>query len=160
MKIEKHSVVSIEYTLTNNEGNVIDTSENGEPLSYLHGTGSLIPGLEKELEGKKLGDSFKLSIPPEEGYGQRNEQQISEIPKSEFRGVETFEKGMQFQTHSEHGVQVVTVIDIVGDNVTVDGNHPLAGETLNFDVSIVSVRKALPEELTHGHAHGPGGAHH
>ncbi|MBF0236090.1 MAG: peptidylprolyl isomerase [SAR324 cluster bacterium] len=161
MQISKNSVVSINYTLTNNEGEVLDTSEGHGPLFYLHGNGNLIPGLEKELEGKVVGNSFKVSVPPEEAYGLHDEEQVQIVPRTAFRGVKQVEPGMQFQVETEEGgQQVITVTDVDGDDITVDSNHPLAGQTLNFDVTIMEIREASAEELHHGHVHGPGGHHH
>ncbi|MHA3771066.1 FKBP-type peptidyl-prolyl cis-trans isomerase [Verrucomicrobiota bacterium sgz303538] len=160
MKIEKDKVVSIDYTLTDGENEVIDSSKGGAPLAYLHGNGNLVPGLEKALEGKTTGESVKVSIPPEEGYGLRNEERVGEVPRSAFAGAPDVQPGMQFQARGPHGVELVTVVAVGNDTVTVDGNHPLAGETLNFDVTVRDVRDATAEELEHGHAHAPGGHHH
>ncbi|MBF0278681.1 MAG: peptidylprolyl isomerase [SAR324 cluster bacterium] len=161
MKIEKNKVASIDYTLKDNNGEVMDTSEGGEPLAYIHGIGNLIPGLENELEGKKEGDSFKITIEPGDAYGFRDDELTQVAPRSAFEGVEEpLEVGMQFRVQAEEGEQIATVVDIDGDNITLDANHPMAGETLNFDVSIVSIREATEEELEHGHPHGPGGTHH
>jgi FKBP-type peptidyl-prolyl cis-trans isomerase SlyD len=129
-------------------------------LAYLHGAGNIIPGLENALEGKKAGDSLKVTIAPEDGYGEKSEGLIQVVPKDMFQGVETVEVGMQFHAQTDHGMQVITVAAVDGNNVTVDGNHPLAGQTLNFDVKIIEVRAASPEELDHGHVHGAGGHHH
>jgi len=160
--IGKDKVVSIDYTLTNDAGDVIDSSKGREPLQYLHGHGRLIPGMEKGLEGRAVGDTFKLTLPPEEGYGKKDPNMVQAVPRSNFQGVPSIEKGMQFQARSPdgHGARVVTVVDVSADTVTVDANHPLAGETLHFDVSVKDVRDASPEEIAHGHAHGPGGHHH
>ena len=160
MHIKKDTVVSIDYTLTDKNGEVMDSSKNSEPLSYIHGIGNLIPGLEKELEGKEPGDSFKVSISPEEGYGVRDEKQVQVLSRDAFEGVESLEVGMQFQVRHDEGNQLITIIDIEGDKVTIDGNHPLAGETLNFDITVVSTREATKEELEHGHVHGEGGHQH
>jgi FKBP-type peptidyl-prolyl cis-trans isomerase SlyD len=160
MQIEKHTVVSIDYTLTNKEGIVLDSSKENELLSYIHGVGNLIVGLEKELEGKSVGDAFKVSIPPDEGYGFRDDSLIEVVGKDMFQGVDSLETGMQFQAPTNQGVKIFSIVKIEGDEVTVDGNHPLAGETLNFDVKVMNIREATDEELAHGHAHGPGGAHH
>jgi FKBP-type peptidyl-prolyl cis-trans isomerase SlyD len=160
MKIEKDKVVSIDYTLTDSESEVIDSSEGGAPLSYLHGNGNLVPGLEKALEGKTTGESLKVSIPPEEGYGARDDQKMGEIPRSAFTGAPDVQPGMQFQARGPQGTQTVTVVAVENDTVIVDGNHPLAGETLNFDVTVREIRDATAEELQHGHAHGAGGHHH
>jgi FKBP-type peptidyl-prolyl cis-trans isomerase SlyD len=160
--ITKDKVVSIDYTLTNDAGEVIDSSKGREPLTYLHGHGGLIPGMEKGLEGRSAGESFKLTLPPEEAYGKKDPNMVQPVPRTNFAGVPNIEKGMQFQARSPdgRGARVVTVVDVSADTVTVDANHPLAGETLHFDVSVKDVRDASPEELAHGHAHGPGGHHH
>lgn len=160
MKIANNAVVSIEYTLTNDEGDVVDTSQGRDPLGYIHGIGNLVPGLERELEGKAVGDAFQVSIPPEEAYGIQDADLIQVVPKSVFEWIESLEVGIQIHMKSENSSQIVTVIAIAADTVTIDGNHPMAGETLNFDVSVVDIREATKEELEHGHAHGPGGAHH
>lgn len=160
MQIANNVVASIEYTLTDDQGNVIDSSVGGEPLAYLHGAGNIIPGLEDALEGKKAGDSFKVSVSPSEGYGEKDEALLQVVPRSMFRGVDQIEPGMQFHAQTDYGMQVITVAKVEGDNVTVDGNHPLAGQNLNFDVKVIEVRAATAEELEHGHVHGPGGHHH
>ncbi|MDO8266808.1 MAG: peptidylprolyl isomerase [Moraxellaceae bacterium] len=160
MQIAKDLVACIEYTLTDDAGTVIDSSVGGEPLAYLHGSGNIIPGLEDALEGKKVGDSFKVSIAPADGYGEKNEGLMQVVPKEMFQGVDTIEVGMQFHAQTDHGMQVITVAAVEGSNITVDGNHPLAGQNLNFDVKVVEVRAASAEELDHGHVHGAGGHHH
>lgn len=161
MQIEKHKVVSIDYTLKDDQGNLIDSSEGADPLAYLHGVGNIIPGLESELEGKQTGESISVRIEPEKGYGERNEALTQVVPKEMFQGADKIEVGMQFHAADEQGnTQVITVAGVEGDNVTVDGNHPLAGVHLNFDVKVVDVRDATDEELEHGHAHGAGGHNH
>jgi FKBP-type peptidyl-prolyl cis-trans isomerase SlyD len=160
MQIANDVVVSIEYTLTDDKGTVIDSSVGGEPLTYLHGAGNIIPGLEGALEGKKVGDSFKVSVSPAEGYGEKDEGLLQVVPRGMFQGVDQVEVGMQFHAQTDHGMQVITVAGVEGDNVTVDGNHPLAGQNLNFDVKVVDIRAATGEELEHGHVHGAGGHHH
>lgn len=160
MQISKDAVVHIHYTLKNDAGEVLDSSEGAEPLAYMHGNGNLIAGLEKALEGKKSGDSLQVSIPPAEGYGVRDAALIQEVPRSAFGGISKVEVGMQFQAESNYGPRTVTVTQVTGDTVTVDGNHPLADETLHFNVQIVEVRAASEEELEHGHVHGAGGHHH
>ena len=160
MPVEKNKVVSIDYTLTNPQGEVLDTSKGGEPLSYLHGVGQIIPGLETALEGKSQGDAVQAVIPPEHAYGARNDNLVQDVPRQAFAGVQTVVPGMQFQAQTSGGARVVTVVGVGDDTVKVDANHPLAGVTLHFDVNVVDVRDATPEELSHGHAHGPGGAHH
>ena len=153
MQIDKHAVVTIDYTLTNDQGQVVDTSENNQPLAYIHGTGSIIPGLEEALEGKSSGDEVQVSIPPEKAYGEHDEQLKQVVPRDRFEGVDTLEPGMQFQAQTEGGVRIVTIAAIDGDEVTVDANHPLAGETLHFEVAVRDVREASAEEIEHGHVH-------
>lgn len=160
MQIANDVVASIEYTLTDDQGNIIDSSAGGEPLAYLHGAGNIIPGLENALAGKKVGDTFKVSIAPAEGYGEKNDSLLQVVPREMFQGVEAIEVGMQFHAQTDYGMQVITVAAVEGANITVDGNHPLAGQTLNFDVKVVDVRAASAEELEHGHVHGPDGHHH
>ncbi|WP_018145325.1 peptidylprolyl isomerase [Thioalkalivibrio sp. AKL6] len=160
MQVAQNAVVAIHYTLTNDAGEKIDSSEGREPLAYLHGQGQIVPGLEKELEGKAAGDKVQAKVSPEEGYGEKIDAMVQEIPMEAFQGVESVEPGMQFQAQTENGPLTVTVTKVEGETATVDGNHPLAGETLNFDVEIVEVREASAEELEHGHAHGEGGHEH
>ena len=160
MQIAKNSVVSFNYTLTDKAGEVIDASEKGQPLAYIHGIGFMIPGLEKEMEGKRAGDAFQVSVAPEDAYGKHNPDLVKVVDRALFGDVESLQVGMQFQAETDEGVEVVTVTGIKGDEVTVDGNHPLADVTLNFDVEIVNVREATPEELDHGHVHGPEGHQH
>jgi FKBP-type peptidyl-prolyl cis-trans isomerase SlyD len=160
MKISKHSVVSIHYTLTNDQGQVLDSSEGRSPLAYIQGIGQLIPGLEKALENQETGFKGKVKIAPADAYGERVLELIQRVPRSQFQGTDTIEVGMQFETDSDNGPIVLTVTDVQPDVVVVDGNHPLAGVTLNFDVEITDVRAATQEELDHGHVHGEGGHHH
>jgi FKBP-type peptidyl-prolyl cis-trans isomerase SlyD len=160
MQITNNVVALIEYTLTNNQGEVLDSSVGGEPLGYIHGAGNIIPGLESALEGKKVGDTLKVTVAPEDGYGEKNEGLLQEVPREMFQGVDTIEVGMQFHAQTDHGMQVITVAKVDGSTVTVDGNHPLAGETLHFDVKVIEVRAATEEEMEHGHVHGHGGHHH
>jgi FKBP-type peptidyl-prolyl cis-trans isomerase SlyD len=156
MQITKNKVAAIHYTLRDNEGTVIDTSDGREPLYYLHGAGNLIIGMEEGLEGKTTGDKFSLKITPEKGYGELDSTMVQKVPRSAF-GSQEVKPGMKFSTNQGG---VVTVKDVGLESVTVDANHPLAGVTLNFDVEIMEVRNATPEELAHGHVHGPGGHHH
>lgn len=151
--IGDNCVVSIHYTLTDDEGSVIDSSSEGAPLVYLHGASNIIPGLEKELLGKTSGASLKVTVAPEEAYGARSEEAVHTVPRSAFEGVEDIQPGMQFQTEGPQGVQMIVVSEINGDEITIDANHPLAGQTLHFDVTIDAVRDATQEELDHGHAH-------
>jgi FKBP-type peptidyl-prolyl cis-trans isomerase SlyD len=156
MTIQKDKVVSIHYTLKNKEGQIIDSSRGKDPLNYLHGRGNLIRGMEEGLEGKNKGDKLDLKISPDKGYGIRNEELVQEVPRTAF-GDQKVEKGMEFNTQSGHTV-VVTKVGL--EKVTVDANHPLAGEELFFDVEVLDVREATSDEIDHGHVHGPDGHHH
>lgn len=160
MQIAQNSVVAFHYTLTNDAGEVLDSSEGRDPLTYLHGAGNIIPGLEKELEGRETGEKLNVAVTPEDGYGEVQPQLVQEVPRDAFQGVEAVEPGMQFQAQTQGGPLMVTVTQVEGDTVTVDGNHPLAGQKLNFDVEIADVREASQEEVEHGHVHGEGGAEH
>jgi len=160
MQISKHKVVTFDYTLTNSDGEVLDTSKGQEPLAYIHGTGFMIPGLERAMEDKSAGDSFSVTVEAKDAYGERDEELVKEVERSMFGDVEKLEAGMQFQTGSDDGIEVVTVTAVDDDKVTVDGNHPLADVTLHFDVQVVDVREASKEELEHGHVHGAGGHQH
>jgi len=156
MQIAKHKVAAIHYKLTDNDGKVLDSSEGREPLHYIQGIGNLIPGMEEGLEGKKQGDKVNLKVSPEKGYGVKSEELVQKVPRTAF-GDQKIEKGMQFHTDSGH---TVTVTNVGLSEITVDGNHPLAGVELNFAVEVISIREATEEELAHGHVHGPGGHHH
>jgi FKBP-type peptidyl-prolyl cis-trans isomerase SlyD len=154
MKIETNKVVSIHYELTNEAGETLDSSSGKDPLTYLHGTGALIPGLEKELEGKNQGDELTAVIPPEQAYGELDQNLIRDVDRAAFGDVEKLEPGMQFQASGNNdSVQVISVVEVKEDVVAVDANHPLAGMTLTFDVKVDDVREATEEELAHGHAH-------
>lgn len=158
--IANDTVVQFNYTLTNSDGDVLDKS-NGEPLAYLHGHHNIISGLESKMEGKSVGDKFIVTVAPEDAYGEYLSEAVQEVPRANFQGVENIEAGMQFQSQTDDGhVMLVTVKDVNDDIVVVDGNHPLAGVTLTFDVEVVDVRKATADEIAHGHAHGAGGHHH
>ena len=161
MQIGKNKVVTIEYTLKNDDGEVIDSSVGGEPLAYIHNSGHIIAGLESALDGKTAGDSLSVRIAPEDAYGLRNVALTQVLPRSAFEGVDSLEVGMQFHgADAEGNTQLVTITAIEGDDITIDGNHPLADQHLNFDVEVKDVRDATAEELDHGHVHGPGGHHH
>ncbi len=160
MLIADRTVASFDYTLTNDAGEVLDASAGREPLTYLHGKGNIVAGLEKAMTGKKVGDKFKVDVSPEEGYGVHNPSLVQVVPRDAFHGVDNLEAGMQFQAESDRGPMTVIITAIEGDKVTVDGNHPLAGATLHFAVEITAVREASVEEVLHGHVHGAGGHHH
>lgn len=156
MKITNNKVAAIHYTLRDNQGNVLDTSEGQEPLYYIHGIGNLIPGMEKGLEGKEKGNKFQIKVSPAEGYGEKSDEMIQKVPRAAF-GDQEIKPGMKFST--QHG-EVVTVTHVGLEDITIDANHPLAGVELNFDVEVMDVREASADELAHGHVHGPGGHHH
>jgi FKBP-type peptidyl-prolyl cis-trans isomerase SlyD len=160
MQITKDAVALIHYTLTDDEGKKLDSSEGGEPLAYIHGNGNLIPGLERELEGKSAGDKLSVKIAPADAYGEYDKALVQRIPRRSLKGINNIYVGLQLHAQSEHGTRAVTVTQVTGDMVTIDGNHPLAGKNLNFDVEVAAVRVATEEELSHGHVHGPGGHHH
>ncbi|ARU29813.1 peptidylprolyl isomerase [Cellvibrio sp. PSBB006] len=160
MNISNNCVASFHYTLTDSTGKVLDSSEGQEPLSYLHGAGNIIPGLEKALVGKAVGDKLNVSVAAAEAYGERDDAMVQQLDSSMFSGIDQIEVGMEFHAETEHGLQVVTVTGVEGDQVTIDGNHPLAGVDLNFDVEVTDVREATEDEIAHGHAHGAGGHHH
>ncbi len=160
MQITQDAVVSIHYTLTDDEGKTLDSSAGGEPLAYLHGNGNLIPGLERELDGKVAGERFSVKVAPEDGYGEYDKELVQRIPRRALKGVGNIHVGLQLQAQSEQGSRAVVVTQVVGDMVTIDANHPLAGQHLNFEVEVTDVRLATEEELSHGHVHGPGGHHH
>ncbi len=160
MEITADRVVTIHYTLKDDGGAVLDSSAGGEPLAYIQGHGNLVPGLEKALEGKHDGNTLAVDVSPAEGYGERDESLIQRVPKRSLQGSGEIKKGMQFQARTEDGMRLFTVTAMVGDMVTLDGNHPLADQTLHFEVEIVGVREATTEELEHGHVHGAGGHHH
>ena len=155
MRVEEHAVVLIHYVLTNDDKEVLDSSEGQDPLAYLHGTGHLIPGLEAQLLGKAAGDKLDVTVPPGDGYGEFNEELVQVVPGDVFDGVESIEPGMQFQTSNEDGSdgETITVVSVENDEVTIDGNHSLAGFALHFAVDIIEVREATAEELEHGHVH-------
>ena len=158
MEIKNNMVVGMHYTLKNDAGDIIDSSEGQEPLKFLQGHGNIISGLESALEGKKIGDKLNVIVEPEDGYGLREESAIQQIPKSAFDGVGELSVGMMLQAQTEHGPVPITIKEIGEEMVTIDGNHQLAGERLHFDVSIESVREATAEEIEHGHVHD--GHHH
>ncbi|HIG65107.1 MAG TPA: peptidylprolyl isomerase [Methyloprofundus sp.] len=159
MKNTENPVVSIHYTLTNKAGEKLDSSIGAEPLSYLHGAGNIIPGLESALSESSVGDKLTVTIEAADAYGERNEQQIQTVGKEMFQGIDTIEVGMQFQADSSNGPAVVTITEIEEDNITIDGNHPLAGEQLTFDVEVMDIRPATETEMEHGHIHGAGCNH-
>lgn len=160
MIAEQGKVVSIDYTLKNSDGQILDTSEGREPLAYLHGAGNIIPGLESALEGKSAGDQVTAVIEPEQAYGLRDNNQVGKVARSDLQGVGDISVGTQLQAQTPEGPRIVVVTDMDEESVTIDANHPLAGETLHFDVTVSDVREATTAEVEHGHAHQPDGPPH
>ena len=159
MQIARNKVVSLRYTLRDERGDVLGAA-GGASLSYLHGKGNIIPGLEQALAGKSAGDKVDVTVAPDQGYGARDERLVQIVARSKFGEVADLAPGMQVRATGPQGPRLVTVVRVDRDFVTVDGNHPLAGRTLNFSVEVAEVRKATHEEISHGHVHGPGGHHH
>ncbi len=154
MKIQANCVVSIHYRLTNEEGEELDSSAGQDPLSYLHGTNSLIPGLESALTGQAAGDKLQVTVQPGDAYGDVNPELVQTVPISAFDSPENVKAGVQFQAQGPDGqVQLITVQAVTDDGVTINANHPLAGQVLHFDVTIEEVREASAEEVAHGHVH-------
>ncbi|WOD08049.1 peptidylprolyl isomerase [Marinomonas sp. GJ51-6] len=160
MQITENTVVSMHYTLTDEQGQELDSSVGQDPLVFLSGAQNIIDGLDKALQGKAAGEKLAVSVAPEDGYGAVHQELIQKVPAENFQGVDDIQVGMQFMAQTPGGEQPVTVIGVEEDGIMLDGNHPLAGKTLNFDVEIVDVREASSEELEHGHVHGDGGHHH
>ena len=160
MSIAPDHVVSIHYTLTDEAGEIIDRSPPGEPLAYLHGHGHLVPGLERQLAGRRTGDRLQVTLSPADGYGEYDPQLVQQVPRRALKGIGNLRVGMRLSAGSDRGTRTVTVTRIAGDMVTLDGNHPLAGRKLYFEVEVAGVRAATETELSHGHAHGPGEHHH
>lgn len=156
MQITANQVVSMHYTLTNPKGEVIDSSQGKAPLAYLHGHGNIIPGLEKQLEGKVVGDKLVAEVPAAEGYGEKNADLIIEAAKSQFPEGMEIQTGMRFEANTPTGARIVEVVEVAGEVVKVDMNHPLAGVDLKFDVEVMEIREASQEELDHGHVHQGG----
>lgn len=161
MTIKENSVVTMHYELKDENGQVLDSSTGQEPLTYLHGASNIIIGLEEQLEGKQVGDKVVAEVAPEKGYGMPVDALVQEVPTSAFgEDIDKVEVGMRFQAETEQGPVPVVVTAVENDIVTVDGNHPLAGKQLHFTCSIEEIREASPEEIEHGHVHGPGGHQH
>jgi len=161
MQVSEQKVVTMNYEVADDQGQLIDRSEEGGPLAYIHGNGQLIPGLETALEGRGKGDKVAVDVPPEQGYGERDEEGVQTVARNQFDDSVEIEVGMQFEAQDDdEGHQIVTVAAVDGENITLDTNHPLAGKNLRFKVEILDVRDASTEELSHGHVHGPGGHDH
>lgn len=152
MQIAEQTVVHMHYTLKDASGEVLDSSEGKDPLGYLHGAGNIVPGLEKALDGKEPGEEVEVTVTPDEGYGPRHDDLIQPVDRENFQGVDKIEPGMQFQAQTEAGPRVVTVVEVDEQQVTVDANHPLAGQELHFQVQVTDVREATEEEIQQGRA--------
>jgi FKBP-type peptidyl-prolyl cis-trans isomerase SlyD len=160
MKVSDNAVISIDYILKDDNGNIIDQSEKSDPLVYLHGASNIIPGLESALSGKAVGEEISVRVAPEEAYGVRDDAKKQAVPRNMF-GDEEIAVGAQYHAQGPDGQHLtVTVVSVSDEEIVVDGNHPLAGMHLNFDVTVVEIRDATKEELEHGHVHGPGGHQH
>jgi len=154
MKITDNCIVFMNYTLTDDDGTTIDTNVGGDPMPYLHGGNNIVPGLEKELVGLETGSKVQVAVQPEEGYGPVIPEAIATIDKDAFGDIEDIQPGMQFQAQGPEGqIQIITIKEVTDEGILVDGNHPLAGKVLNFEVEITEVREATAEELEHGHPH-------
>ena len=155
MNIETKKAVTLAYTLTDDDGKVLDTADANEPFIYLHGSGGVIPGLEKALDGKTVNDELTIKLQPSEAYGDYSDALIQEVPKEMFSEMDdkTLFVGAQFHAETNQGMQVVTVNSINDETITIDGNHPMAGKNLNFEVKILAIRDATEDELAHGHIH-------
>lgn len=160
MTIKSGTVVTMHYTLKNKDGQTIDSSEGRDPLTYLHGAQNIVEGLEKALEGMNAGDSVKAVVSPEEGYGVKRDDLLQTVPITQFDAPDRVKAGAEFQVETNQGVRSISIKEVNGSDVVVDFNHPLAGETLFFDIDIVELRESTQEERDHGHVHGVGGHHH
>jgi FKBP-type peptidyl-prolyl cis-trans isomerase SlyD len=158
--IKNNDVVNLSYCLKNSKGEELDKSDASQPFAYLHGKGQIVPGLEKALEGLAIGDKKEVTVPPSEGYGDHVPTLKTQVERSNFPKDVDIKPGMQFEAEDEGKQRIIfEVISIEGDKINIDGNHPLAGQTLHFSVEVTGIREATQEELSHGHAHGEGGAH-
>ena len=162
MQIAPNTVVTMAYTLTDSNGNVLDQADASQPFAYLHGAQNIIPGLENALNGKQANDSVTVTIAPEDAYGERNDQLTQQVPRAMFGGVpdDKLVPGAKFQAQTDAGVEGITITAVDGDMITFDANHLLVGFFFFFDVQILEVRMATRDEIAHGHAHGAGGHHH
>jgi FKBP-type peptidyl-prolyl cis-trans isomerase SlyD len=147
MKITNNKAVTVQYTLKDDDGVIVDTSNGREPLNYIHGTGGLLPGFEAALDGKSQSDVISFTLAPKDGYGERNESLIFSLPKERFAEIEDLREGLQFAVNGPQGAMVMTVTNVGDNDVTLDGNHPLAGNTLHFEVEVLEVRDATEEEI-------------
>lgn len=160
MTVKENKVVSFHYTLSNQGGEQIESSKEREPMSYLHGANNIIPGLEKAMTGRSVGDEFQVTVAAAEAYGERNEDKLHRIPAKHFKNPNRLMPGQIVALQTQQGQMQVTVVKVGRFNVDVDANHPLAGQALTFDVEVTGIRDASEEENAHGHVHGPGGVDH
>jgi len=160
MLIADKKVASFHYTLSNEQGEQIESSRERQPMSYLHGAGNIIQGLENALTGKAAGDQFQVTIPPADAYGERRADQVQRVPAKHFRDAKKLKSGQLVSIQTRRGPVQATVVKVGRFNIDVDTNHPLAGQTLTFDIEVLAVRDATKEEIEHGHVHGPGGVKH
>jgi FKBP-type peptidyl-prolyl cis-trans isomerase SlyD len=160
MKIAKNNVVVMHYAVSDSEGTLIDSSYEDKPMEIIQGTGYLIPGLDDALIDHEAGDKFEVAVACEDAYGERHDDYVQTVPREVLAGVEDLSLGTQLRATTDDGEQTVIVIDVQDDVITVDGNHPLSGLDLSFDVEIIEVREATADELEHGHVHAEGGCGH
>ena len=162
MKISVNKIASLSYTLKNDDGQILDKADKESPFLYMHGTGGIIKGLENALENKAIDDNFNLIVAPEDAYGERDPNLTEAVPRTMFEGVsdENMIPGAQFHAQTAQGTQIITIAEVEGDMIKIDANHPLAGETLHFEVAVLDVRDATEKEIAHGHPHMPGGCVH
>ena len=160
MTIQDKKVVSFHYTLTNQDGEQMETTRDKEPMTYLHGAQNIIPGLESAMAGKSVGDEFQVTLEPADAYGENKEANIQRISSKHFRFPKKLKPGQVVGLQTRKGPVQVTIVKVGRFNVDVDSNHPMAGQALTFDVEVSAVRDATEEEISHGHAHGPGGVDH
>lgn len=159
MQIAENLVALIHYNLKDDQGNLLDSSEGQEPLPFLCGANNIVAGLESALIGKSAGDELEVTVTPEQGYGELREDLVQKVDRANFQGIDEIEVGMQFMAEAPWGQQPVTVTKVEEDGITLDGNHPLAGQTLVFAVKVTEVRAATDDEIAHGHVHGEGCNH-
>ena len=160
MEIGENKVVQMHYTLKNDKGEVLDTSEGQDPLTYMHAEGAIIPGLFQAITGKKVGEKVSVVVKPQDGYGDKDDSMVKQVPIESFKGMDDMAVGVKVEAETDDGIQIATITEIREKEVTIDLNHPLAGVTLHFHVEITDIREATEEEVSHGHVHGPGGHHH
>lgn len=158
-QVQKDKVVSFSYTLKDSDGNILEQTDKNRPMEYLHGNQNIIPGLEREMEGLIIGDSKSVSVDPKDGYGEYNAELTFRVPRDNFPEGTNLEPGMEFQTETENGPMVITITEVLDNEVVVDANHPMAGQTLHFDITINNVREATAQEKQHGHVHAHGHDH-